>query len=84
MERPVQYLGRDSLLHAWIARADYGCHQRRARPLGDRFYGTVTAYVQGPQAAKFRFTRALTVQLVRMLAGEFKPLLMQPRPEVGG
>jgi membrane peptidoglycan carboxypeptidase len=52
--------------------------------LGDRFYGTVTAYVQGPQAAKFHFTSALTVQLLRVLASEFKPLLAEPRPEDRG
>jgi membrane peptidoglycan carboxypeptidase len=52
--------------------------------LGDRFYGTVTAYVQGPQAAKFQFTSALTVQLVRVLAGELKPLWTEAKPEVRG
>jgi hypothetical protein len=43
--------------------------------LGDRFFGTVTAYVRGPEAAKYRFTSALSVQLLKVLQPEIAPLL---------
>jgi len=43
--------------------------------LGDRLYGTVTAFVSGPQAARYHFTSALAVSLLRALAPEFQPLL---------
>ena len=46
--------------------------------LGDRFFGTVTAYVPGPDAAHFTFTSALAVQLLRVLEPELKPLLDAP------
>lgn len=38
--------------------------------IGDRFYGVVTAHVAGPEAAGYRFTSALVVQLFRVLAPE--------------
>src|SRR5262249_49587815 len=43
--------------------------------LGDRLYGTVTAYVAGPDAANYRFTSGLAVQLLKALAPEIKPLI---------
>ena len=46
--------------------------------LGDRFFGTVTAYVPGPDAAHFTFTSALAVQLLRVLEPELKPLIDAP------
>jgi membrane peptidoglycan carboxypeptidase len=46
--------------------------------LGDRFYGTATAYVPGPAAAQFHFTSALAVQLVKILEPELKPLIEAP------
>jgi len=46
--------------------------------LGDRFFGTVTAYVPGPDAANFHFTSGLAVQLLKVLEPELKPLLDQP------
>lgn len=48
--------------------------------LGDRFYGTVTAYVPGAPAARFHFTSGLAVQLLKSLQPELKPLLDSPRP----
>jgi hypothetical protein len=36
--------------------------------LGDRFYGVVTAYVTGPEAARYQFTSALPVQVLKGLA----------------
>ena len=46
--------------------------------LGDRFFGTVTAYVPGPEAAHFTFSSALAVQLLKMLKPELQPLLNPP------
>jgi membrane peptidoglycan carboxypeptidase len=43
--------------------------------IGDRFFGTVTAYVPGPVAGSYRFTSALPVQLFRRLAPNLEPLL---------
>jgi membrane peptidoglycan carboxypeptidase len=43
--------------------------------LGDRFYGTVTAYVPGQDAARFTFTSALAVQLLKVLQPELRPLM---------
>lgn len=43
--------------------------------LGDRFFGTVTAYVPGPPAAGFSFDSALSVQLLKDLQPQLAPLL---------
>lgn len=43
--------------------------------IGDRFYGAVTAHVAGPVAAEYRFTSALPVQLLKVLAPALAPLL---------
>jgi membrane peptidoglycan carboxypeptidase len=48
--------------------------------LGDRFYGTITAYVASPEAAKYRFTSSLPTQILKILAPELMPLLY---PEAG-
>ena len=55
--------------------------------LGDRFFGTVTAYVPGEDAAHFHFTSALAVQLLKVLQPELQPLLTTPGIEtamIGG
>ena len=41
--------------------------------IGDRYFGTVVAYVAGPEAAEYKFTSALTVQVLKVLA----PTLMR-------
>jgi hypothetical protein len=46
--------------------------------LGDRFFGTVTAYVPGSYADHFHFTSALAVQLLNVLEPELKPLIAAP------
>jgi membrane peptidoglycan carboxypeptidase len=46
--------------------------------LGDRFFGTVTAYVPGEDADHFNFTSALAVQLLKALEPELKPLIDGP------
>ena len=43
--------------------------------IGDRFYGTVLAFVPGSKAASYRFTSALAVQLFKDLIPQIKPLL---------
>ena len=51
--------------------------------LGDRFFGTVTAYVPGADAARFDFTSALAVQLLKVLEPELQPLLTPPDAATG-
>ncbi|MBV8776420.1 MAG: glycosyl transferase family 51, partial [Alphaproteobacteria bacterium] len=46
--------------------------------LGDRFFGTVTAYVPGADAARFDFTSGLAVQLLKVLQPELEPLIGAP------
>jgi membrane peptidoglycan carboxypeptidase len=36
--------------------------------LGDRYFGTLTAYVYGPEAASYAFTSGLPVQILKVLA----------------
>lgn len=43
--------------------------------LGDRYFGTVTAYVPGLDAAQYRFTSALPVQVLKLLLPEITPHL---------
>lgn len=43
--------------------------------IGDRFFGTVTAHVRGPEAARYRFTSALPAQLLKSLAPTLQPLI---------
>jgi hypothetical protein len=43
--------------------------------IGDRFYGTVSAYVPGDDAADFSFTSSLPVELLRQLSPLLQPLL---------
>jgi len=46
--------------------------------LGDRFFGTVTAYVPGAIAGSYHFTSALAVQLLKALEPQLRPLLASP------
>ena len=43
--------------------------------LGDKFYGTITAYVRGKESGDYHFTSALAVQLLKSLAPDLQPLL---------
>jgi membrane peptidoglycan carboxypeptidase len=49
--------------------------------IGNRFYGTVTAYVPGPPAGNFTFDSAMSVQLLKALKPQLDPLLW-PAPGV--
>jgi hypothetical protein len=42
--------------------------------IGERYFGTVMAYVPEPDAASFRFTSALPVQLLKTLTPRLLPL----------
>jgi membrane peptidoglycan carboxypeptidase len=46
--------------------------------LGDRFFGTITAYVPGSIAGSYHFTSALAVQLLKALQPQLEPLLTSP------
>ncbi len=46
--------------------------------IGERFFGSMTAYVHGPQAEKYDFTSALPVQLLTVLAPSLMPLVETP------
>jgi membrane peptidoglycan carboxypeptidase len=46
--------------------------------IGDRFFGTITAHVAGPEAARYKFTSALPAQLLKSLAPTLQPLIERP------
>jgi len=43
--------------------------------LANRFFGTITAFVQGPRAIAFSFSSKRAVQLLRALRPQLEPLL---------
>ncbi|ETX08124.1 MAG: hypothetical protein ETSY2_07225 [Candidatus Entotheonella gemina] len=43
--------------------------------IDDRFFGTLTAYVPGPDAAGYQFTSSLTTQALKRLASALDPVL---------
>jgi membrane peptidoglycan carboxypeptidase len=47
--------------------------------IGDRYYGTMMAYVHEPYAAKYRFTSAMPSQLLKTLHPALQPLLQDER-----
>jgi membrane peptidoglycan carboxypeptidase len=49
--------------------------------LDDRYFGTVTAYVPGPEAARFHFTSALPVRIVGLLMPALDRLAASPAPD---
>src|SRR4029079_9568240 len=51
--------------------------------IGDRFFGTLTAFVPGAEAANYKFTSALSTQVMKHLLPVLKPLIdkAQPLPE---
>ncbi|QCB45236.1 transglycosylase domain-containing protein [Hydrogenophaga sp. PAMC20947] len=51
--------------------------------IGDRFYGTITAFVPGEKAAQYGFTSGLPVQLLKQLAPTLMPLL-EPKRDLSG
>ncbi len=49
--------------------------------IGERFFGTLTAYVPGQQAADYSFTSSLPVQVLKSLAPKLMPLINGIEPE---
>ena len=52
--------------------------------IGDRHFGAVTAYVSGPEAARYRFTSSLPTQLLKDLGPTLLPLFSPGRARGGG
>ncbi|WP_143746434.1 hypothetical protein, partial [Caballeronia catudaia] len=48
--------------------------------IGERFFGTLTAYVREPYAARYDFTSALAVQMLKSLGPELQPLFADGQP----
>jgi membrane peptidoglycan carboxypeptidase len=46
--------------------------------IDERFFGSMTAYVRGPQSKDYDFTSALPVQLLTVLAPSLMPLIEPP------
>lgn len=44
--------------------------------IGDRYFGVVTAFMPGKEAADYAFTSSLPVQVLKLLAPELKPLVL--------
>jgi Penicillin binding protein transpeptidase domain len=51
--------------------------------LDDRYYGTITAFVAGADAAHYKFTSGLPVRLLGSLMPTLTPLLDRDRPAAG-
>jgi membrane peptidoglycan carboxypeptidase len=49
--------------------------------IGDRFFGTIVAFVPGNNAASYKFTSALAVQVLKDLTPTFIPLIEKTYPE---
>jgi hypothetical protein len=49
--------------------------------LGDRFFGTITAYVPGAIARNYHFTSAIAVQLLKAIGPQLEPFLRSPRTD---
>lgn len=50
--------------------------------IGDRFFGVITAYVEGPRAEQYNFTSALPVTVLKLLAPALNERLWEPLPEL--
>jgi hypothetical protein len=52
--------------------------------IGDRFFGTITAYVAGPDADRCGFTSSLPVQILKALAPKLMPLIERTEVAASG
>jgi len=43
--------------------------------IGDRFFGTITAYVDGPESDRYNFTSSLPTQVLKILSPKLIPLM---------
>jgi len=48
--------------------------------IGERFFGTVTAFVDGPESDRYAFTSSLPVQVLKALAPTLRPLVDATEP----
>lgn len=48
--------------------------------IGDHFFGTITAHVAGEEAAKYKFTSALSAQMLRALEPVLSPMIHRSEP----
>jgi membrane peptidoglycan carboxypeptidase len=48
--------------------------------IGDRFFGTMTAFVPGADAGNYKFTSALSTQVMKHLLPILKPLIDEAKP----
>ncbi len=46
--------------------------------LGERFFGVITAYVQGDHAGDYQFTSSVPVQIMKFLKPTLMPLILKP------
>lgn len=51
--------------------------------IGDRYFGTMTAYVEGAEAARYHFTSALPAQLFKQLAPVTESVINRDRKKLG-
>lgn len=49
--------------------------------IGDKFFGTVSAHVAGEEAGNYKFTSALSAQVLKSLAPVLQPLISPPKPK---
>lgn len=47
--------------------------------LGERFFGVITAYVEGKNAGDYHFTSAVPVQIMKYLKPTLMPLILKPK-----
>lgn len=52
--------------------------------IGERFFGTITVYVPGPESSEFGFTSSLPVQILKVLAPSLVPMIERPLPAASG
>lgn len=52
--------------------------------IGDRFYGTLTVFVPGPQADDYGFTSSLPAQILRMIGPLLEPLFAEGASDPAG
>jgi len=48
--------------------------------IGDKLFGTITAYVPGPYSEQYTFTSSLVVQLLKSLSPEVQKLMRETPP----
>ena len=70
----VRVMGRDGRL---VTERVVGRSATFVFTLGERYFGTVMAYVDGPEAARYRFTSALPVQLLKSVGPQLLATLRQ-------